>query len=142
VFPLCGRIGTCRHTALIWFLITCNWRIREFRTSLCKIFEFFISCCNNNLLFPGKEAKSVVPLRGRLVSPELGEADHGGLPPRNGQRLSPSASLNSLFFVIIIKEAKSVVPLRGRLANPELGEADPGGLGACPQETADDLELL
>jgi hypothetical protein len=69
---------------------------------LCKIFEFFISCCNNNLLFPGKEAKSVVPLRGRLVSPELGEADHGGLPPRNGQRLSPSASLNSLFFVIII----------------------------------------
>jgi hypothetical protein len=80
---------------------------------------------SDSLLFPEKEAKSVVLLRRRLVL-LLSSAKPTLASP---QKSPPS---NTLLFPE--KEAKSVVLLRRRpVLIPNLGEADPGGLGASPQ---------
>jgi hypothetical protein len=88
--------------------------------------ECYASWCPS---FPEKEAKSVVPLRGRLIGcPNLGEADPGGVP-------STKQAIIAVYILLFPeKEAKSVVPLRGRLiGSPNFGEADPGGVPSRKQ---------
>jgi hypothetical protein len=82
------------------------------------------------LLFPEKEAKSVVPLRGRQFLTQT------SAKPTQGLVLCPKKLIpQSSILLFPEKEAKSVVPLRGRyFLTPNFGEADPGGLGACPQK--------
>jgi hypothetical protein len=64
---------------------------------------------NSVLLFPEKEAKSVVLLRRRFADPELGETDPGGL----GACPQETNWTNSVL-LFPEKEAKSVVLLRRR----------------------------
>jgi hypothetical protein len=85
----------------------------------------------NLLLFPEKEAKSVVPLRGKLfltqtsAKPTLGV---WGLAPKKESNIS---------LLFPEKEAKSVCSASQKIASyPNLGEADPGGSGGhAPQKT-------
>jgi hypothetical protein len=80
------------------------------------------------LLFPEKEAKSVVPLRGRLDYPNLEEADTTGCIKLTRKTIGPVvAELSNSSLLFPEKEAKSVVPLRGRLDYPNLDEADTTG---------------
>jgi hypothetical protein len=103
---------------------------------------------SGHLLFPEKEAKSVVPLRGRFLGyPTLGEADPGGLGacPQQNSTSSHFLLYSTLSHLLLFqkKKQKALVLLRRRLMGyPNLGEADPGGLGACPQQKPTASKLI
>jgi hypothetical protein len=82
------------------------------------------------LLFQ-KRSKSVSSASQKIMgSPELGEADPGGLGacPRQNSTLS---------HFLLFQKSKSVSSASQKvISHPTLGEADPGGLGACPQENS------
>jgi hypothetical protein len=64
---------------------------------------------NRALLFQEKEAKNIVPLRGRPYS-----AQHSAKPTLEVWELAPRRLLVELSLLFQEKEAKSIVPLRGR----------------------------
>jgi hypothetical protein len=107
------------------------------------------------LLFPEKEAKSVVPLRGRSyclgissnsvrLDPRPLRSRPSGLAANRTIVMAVEQSVLAVFFFFQKKKQKALfrfaeghmfseIRLMAFVWIPKLGEADPGGLGACPQ---------